>query len=142
MAQKEIKSRLEMQDLYFPEYSFKYNKNQGNMNLTTSFNVNYAEKTDDKNQVRIELTTLIKDDRDLFELKLVALAFFKLNPEELSEKEASQILRTNTVAIMFPFVRSQVSLLTTQPGMTPILLQPINIDALVQNIFNEGKSNN
>ena len=142
MAQKEIKSHLEMQDLYFPEYSFKYNKNQGNMNLTTSFNVNYAEKTDDKNQVRIELTTLIKDDRDLFELKLVALAFFKLNPEELSEKEASQILRTNTVAIMFPFVRSQVSLLTTQPGMTPILLQPINIDALVQNIFNEGKSNN
>ena len=97
---------------------------------------------DDKNQVRIELTTLIKDDRDLFELKLVALAFFKLNPEELSEKEASQILRTNTVAIMFPFVRSQVSLLTTQPGMTPILLQPINIDALVQNIFNEEKSNN
>ena len=28
--------------------------------------------------------------------------------------------------IMFPFIRSQVTLLTTQPGMTPIVLPPIN----------------
>jgi preprotein translocase subunit SecB len=27
---------------------------------------------------------------------------------------------------MFPFIRSQVTLLTTQPGMTPIVLPPIN----------------
>ena len=140
MAQKEIKSRLEMQDLYFPEYSLKYNKKQGKMNLTTSFNVNYAEKTDDKNQVRIELNTLIADDEKSFELKLTALAFFKLNPEGLEDKEALEILKTNTVAIMFPFVRSQVSLLTTQPGMTPILLQPINVEALVENIFNEEEN--
>ena len=31
-----------------------------------------------------------------------------------------------TVAIMFPFIRSQITLLTTQPGMTPIVLPPIN----------------
>ena len=36
------------------------------------------------------------------------------------------IVKTNTVAIMFPFIRSQVTLLTTQPGMTPIVLPPIN----------------
>jgi cysteine sulfinate desulfinase/cysteine desulfurase-like protein len=44
---------------------------------------------------------------------------------ETYEKEES-IIKTNTVAIMFPFIRSQVTLLTTQPGMTPIVLPPIN----------------
>ena len=133
MEQKEIKSCLEMQDLYFPEYSFRYDKKQGKMNLTTTFSVDYAQKTDDKNQVRIELWTQIKDEENRFELNLMARAFFKLNAEGLSEEDAIEILRKRTLAIMFPFVRSQVSLLTTQPGMSPIMLQPINVDALVNN---------
>ena len=36
MEQKEIKSRLEIQDLYFPQYSFQYDKKPGKMNLITS----------------------------------------------------------------------------------------------------------
>ena len=122
-----------MQDLYFPEYSFRYDKKQGKMNLTTTFSVDYAQKTDDKNQVRIELWTQIKDEENRFELNLMARAFFKLNAEGLSEEDAIEILRKRTLAIMFPFVRSQVSLLTTQPGMSPIMLQPINVDAVVNN---------
>lgn len=133
MEQKEIKSRLEIQDLYFPQYSFQYDKKPGKMNLITNFNVNYAEKTDDKNQVRVELNTLITNDENTFKLQLTALAFFKLEAEGLTEAEAADILKKNTVAIMFPFVRSQVSLLTTQPGMTPILLQPIDVNMLFMN---------
>ena len=48
MDKKEIKSKLEMLDIYFPEYSFKYDKKQGSINLTTGFNIDYAEKTDDR----------------------------------------------------------------------------------------------
>ena len=40
---------------------------------------------------------------------------------------------------MMPFIRSQVSLLTTQPGLTPILLQPIDVNALVDNAPTESK---
>ena len=44
-------------------------------------------------------------------------------------REAS-IINTNTVAIMFPFIRSQVTLLTSQPGMIPIILPAINTQKL------------
>ena len=44
---------------------------------------------------------------------------------DFCERE-SDIIKKNTVAIMFPFVRSQISLLTTQPDMVPIVLPPIN----------------
>lgn len=135
MDKKEIKSKLEMLDIYFPEYSFKYDKKQGPINLTTGFNIDYAEKTDDRFQVRILINTLIKDEEDRFELKLSTLGFFKLNAEDIEENVADYILKKNTVAMMFPFIRSQISLLTTQPGMTPILLQPIDVDALVDNVL-------
>ena len=70
------------------------------------------------------------------ELNLETVAFFKLDNqgEKISEQTAEQILKKNTVAIMFPFIRSQVSILTTQPGMIPIVMPPININALVDDM--------
>lgn len=35
------------------------------------------------------------------------------------------------MAIMFPYIRSQISLLTTQPGLHPGQLPPMNINALL-----------
>ena len=128
---KNIKSKLEMLDLFFSDFSMKYNKKSGKRNINTSFKVNYAEKKDDKNQVRIQIETNIKDDNECLELNLTTIAFFKLNREGINEETATGILRKNTVAIMFPFIRSQISLLTTQPGMTPIMLQPLDVNALV-----------
>ena len=113
---KNIKSKLEMLDLFFSDFSMKYNKKSGKRNINTSFKVNYAEK---------------KDDNECLELNLTTIAFFKLNREGINEETATGILRKNTVAIMFPFIRSQISLLTTQPGMTPIMLQPLDVNALV-----------
>ena len=37
------------------------------------------------------------------------------------------LIERNTLAIMFPYFRSYVSTLTTQPGMTPIVLPAMNI---------------
>ena len=70
------------------------------------------------------------------ELNLETVAFFKLDNqgEKIAEKTAEQILKKNTVAIMFPFIRSQISLLTTQPGLIPIVMPPININALVDDM--------
>lgn len=130
---KNIESKLEMLDLFFSDYSMKYNKKPGNKEINTSFKIKYAEKKDDKNQVRIQIETDIKDDQDCLQLNLTTLGFFRLNRENMDDEMATAILRKNTVAIMFPFIRSQVSLLTTQPGMTPIMLQPIDINALVDN---------
>lgn len=57
-------------------------------------------------------------------LELIAQADFLYESDDYSREEA--IINANTVAIMFPFFRSQVTLLTSQPGMTPIVLPAIN----------------
>lgn len=57
-------------------------------------------------------------------VSVIAKAHFEYVAESYEMEE--NIVKTNTVAIMFPFIRSQVTLLTTQPGMTPIVLPPIN----------------
>ena len=43
-----------------------------------------------------------------------------------------ELIEKNTVAIMFPYLRSYVSLLTTQPGMSPIVLSAMNIAAMLR----------
>ena len=41
------------------------------------------------------------------------------------------IIEKNTIAIMFPYIRSYISMITTQPGMNPIVLPQMNIAAMV-----------
>lgn len=76
----------------------------------------------DEHEYDIELKLLVNKS-DLLVVVITKAHF--VYEEETYEKEES-IIKTNTVAIMFPFIRSQVTLLTTQPGMTPIVLPPIN----------------
>ena len=48
-----------------------------------------------------------------------------------TEQENKILIERNTLAIMFPYFRSYVSTLTTQPGMTPIVLPAMNIMAML-----------
>lgn len=51
----------------------------------------------------------------------------------ISEKSVfgENILANNTVAILFPYLRSQLTLLTSQPGFEPVILPVMNINALM-----------
>lgn len=74
--------------------------------------------------------TINKENNDL-NVRVVASANFSMESE--NETLVKSIMEANTVAIMFPFIRSQVSLLTTQPGMVPIVLPPINTAKFASN---------
>ena len=41
-------------------------------------------------------------------------------------------LRQNAVAIVFPYMRTQLSLLTSQPEVDTVVLQPLNIAQMVE----------
>ena len=41
------------------------------------------------------------------------------------------LIQKNAVAIMMPYVRSQLTLLTSQPGVDPIVMPPLNINAML-----------
>lgn len=116
----ELKSDLRMSNLYFKECSVKRAETIAGGEFKAEIKKN-IEKADEHTYV-VELTLMIeKEDLNVL---VVAEAHFTYEARNYEREES--IINANTVAIMFPFIRSQVSLLTTQPGMTPIVLPPIN----------------
>ena len=55
---------------------------------------------------------------------------------ELKEEQKQIIITKNTMAILFPYLRAQATLMTSQPDMEPVVLPVININALLQNLDN------
>ena len=121
---KDIRSNLQMKNFCFSKFSFVRDKVIKNGELNADIKKNIIPIG--KHEYNVILTTTI--EKDDMNIELVAEAQFLYESEDYSREES--IINTNTVAIMFPFVRSQVTLLTSQPGMVPIILPPINTQKL------------
>lgn len=130
MRQNECK--LQMNELYFSKYDFVNTHENMDTNYTTCFQIEYAVHNDDPSKFRIKIRTSLKNETESVRLNLETIGVFSVDEEGISENVSENLIKVNTVAIMFPFIRSQISLLTTQPGLEPILLPPININALVE----------
>ena len=127
---KDKKIILKMNDLYFSKFDFKNNRITGNNKLNVEYKVDYlTDKENDDIITAIIDTTISNNDIFLF---LQTKGVFEIVDKSLDKSLKTSILKTNTIAIMFPYIRSQISLLTAQPGMTPILLQPINLNSLLK----------
>ena len=72
------------------------------------------------------------------EYKFVVRASGYFNVGEDIENR-SAIIQQNAVAIIFPYIRSQISLLTAQPEVDPIVLQPFNIAQMVEDAMKAEK---
>lgn len=115
-----IKSNLEMSNFYFSNFSFERKKylSDGRYRINIE---KHIEKYD-VHKYHITLKTCIgKSD---ITLDVVAEADFLFSSSNNIDEES--IIERNAIAIMFPFIRSQVTLMTSQPGMTPIVLPTIN----------------
>lgn len=128
-----IQGLLKMQNLCFSEMSMSRNIEYfGKVEANVIFDIEYkklAEKS-----VRVIISLQIKGQGEL-SIKMCEQADFELvNAEILDADMQLSMLKTNTVAIMLPYLRSQVSLLTTQPGMAPIQLPIYNAVELTKNL--------
>ena len=117
-----MKSELKMDEFHFVECSITRSAIIENGPISFDLQKEINELGDGNYSVILTLT-VNKEEKDLA-VKVVASAKFYMDNDDIDLVRS--IMDTNTVAIMFPFIRSQVSLLTTQPGMTPIVLPPIN----------------
>ncbi|CDE45976.1 uncharacterized protein BN648_00313 [Clostridium sp. CAG:411] len=71
------------------------------------------------------LITTVSDEDEKIYVNVKGRAIFNTKQENMD------ILEKNTIAIMFPYIRSYISIITTQPGMNPIVLPAMNIMAMV-----------
>ena len=89
--------------------------------------VNVAHNIEQLSEVeyKITLELSVADPEGKLSVFVKGMAVFE------TEQENKMLIERNIIAIMFPYFRSYVSTLTTQPGMTPIVLPAMNIVAML-----------
>ena len=92
-------------------------------------------KTDDQNPSHFWLTlgTHITDrQKDAVVINVSLVGEFIVSADE-NNFDILRLIKENGVAILFPYLRSELTLLTTQPGFQPIVLPAVNIAKMFQN---------
>ena len=80
----------------------------------------------EENKIFIKLYCKV-EKKDSFELNLCLVGIFIVGKDFPVSK-----LLPNAIAIMFPYLRSQVTIMTTQPNATPVVIPPININSFLK----------
>ena len=78
-----------------------------------------------EDEYEIVLNTTVSDENENIYVNVKGKAMFR------TQQKNMDMLEKNTIAIMFPYIRSYISIITTQPGMPPIVLPAMNIIAMI-----------
>lgn len=91
------------------------------LNISTGF----REDNDRNYIITFKLDIFSKESNDL-DIKITASALFETESSMSDEFRDSHFVKSNSPAIAFPFLRSFVNTLTTNSGISPILLPSFN----------------
>lgn len=79
---------------------------------------------------KVIITANIKKEND-YSILLVLEGIFSLeSASDLDDDTKKQLITRNTVAIMMPYVRSEISIITAQPDIECLVLPPINVNSM------------
>lgn len=132
----ENRSVLNMVDLYFAEIKFSQNKTKvGRLSLEISHKINSYDDPNILGQKVIEIITAIFEPTGRLNIIIKTIGVFEIKEtsEKINQELKNELMKKNAVAIMLPFIRSQVALISAQPGLAPIMMPLINVNNLVDN---------
>jgi preprotein translocase subunit SecB len=124
-----MNSVLHLNTIYFSEITFSRTPDFENW-LKIYFDKDIIKVKD--NSYDVTLTCLITngDNRQL-DLKIALKANFEVSSNSEAEEEQ---LFNSMIAIMYPYMRSQITLVTCQPNLNPINLPVANIHAMFEKL--------
>ena len=125
--QNEIKSTaLRNLNMYFENINFQSN-GKNIKDVPKGVNIGFREIHEyEEDKIFIKLYCRV-EKKDKFELNLCLVGSFLVGKDFPTDK-----LLPNAIAIMFPYLRSQVTIMTTQPNATPVVIPPININSFLK----------
>lgn len=129
-----INSVLTMEDLFFSQFDFYREENIRQFDddeIKLGFGKNVLYK-DEVMTLKIMLQVILDG---AFQLRLTTTGIFKCTSKEINPSSFEK----NAMSILFPYIRSEVTLLTSQPNFKPIIIPPININALYEKILKEDE---
>ncbi|MGE5614610.1 MAG: protein-export chaperone SecB [Bacillota bacterium] len=114
-----------------PEYTL-------NANTTIDFSYCYYMNKEN-NDYYAELTATVKSFNEHKEILSLSCTFVGIFAEIEDEKnmEIEEYMKIAAPALMIPFVREHISSITLKAGIKPILINPINVIALLKTEDNQ-----
>lgn len=139
MGEKDIlqnsKSLLIVKKIFIEEMSFKReNEIEGVIRFSnTCIGKTIKKLNDDKYKCSLSLN--MSDSSESAKLKIIVSGIFEFNLG-FDDEQKESIITKNTMAILFPYLRAQITIMTSQPDVEPVVLPAININALLKNMDN------
>jgi preprotein translocase subunit SecB len=130
MDMNQHKSVFKLLDLHFETLRFQKTGDATTGDLRINFNREFQQDAGGNYIVRLRLDGGVDE---IFSVALSMVGVFQFAPQEGAPK-AEQVMKVNAVSILFPYLRSQLTLLTTQPGIAPVVLPPINVVSLLEDL--------
>lgn len=112
---------LKLEALVFDDIAFKRLGMHSDNELEISFSVSIGTNMTEENIKKVSVK-VTGEKREEYSFEIQASGFFTYEGDA-----EDSIIQQNAVAIVMPYIRSEVSLLTAQPGVEPVVLPVFNI---------------
>ena len=129
---KRIESVLKLDKLVFDKIEFKRLGFKNNNELELEIQSNISQRQDTE---IYKVTLILKGKKpEEYTLEISLSGFFSIEANgELTEDLKNTLITKNSVAILMPYLRSEVSLLTAQPEVECVVLPAFNINNMLDN---------
>ena len=122
-------SSLTLQKIVFDKIEFERRgfKNEKELKFSLGIQIGNSD------QGIYKVTLVLKGEKEAEYTFLISLSgFFGVdNVDALDDKKLENLINKNAVAILMPYLRSEVTLLTAQPDTDSVVLPPFNINKLL-----------
>ena len=118
-----------MQKMVFDKIEFnrKGFKNDNELKLRMQVRIGMSE--DGVYKVTL---VLYGNKEDEYELVISLSGFFRINGEDdLDNHDLQDLIKKNAVAILMPYLRSELTLLTAQPETDSVVMPPFNVNKML-----------
>ena len=125
----EFKSTLILQTLVFDKIEFNRSGLKNDNSIQYAIQVQVGNNGEDDFKVTLILRG---DKKDEYQFEISLSGFFKIDQKDsLTDIKKQDLINKNAVAIMMPYLRSELTLLTAQPNTDSIVLPTFNINKML-----------
>lgn len=125
----EIKSALSLQTMVFDKIEFSRKGFKNENDIEYEIQVQIGRNQEGEFKVTLILSGEKKEE---YEFTISISGFFEIDTEkDLGNVKVQDLINKNAVAILMPYLRSELTLLTAQPNTESIVLPPFNINKML-----------
>ncbi|MBL7004190.1 MAG: protein-export chaperone SecB [Gammaproteobacteria bacterium] len=144
---EQVQNQFNIQKIYLKDSSFESPESPASFTFEkwepkVDLNMNNTNNklNDVSFEVVLSLTATVKnEDKTAFLVEVQQAGIFAIQGVE--EADVSYLLGSQCMTILFPYAREAISDLVTKGGFPPLLLNPVNFDALyMQHIEQQKKA--